>query len=287
MKKLQRQKPNILGIKTISFVAAFSCLFIFSPIAKVSAQDITAQKVIQLVNGERLSQGINALIENTVLDKAAKDKVKDMIKNDYFAHTSPSGVSPWHWIEKNGYDYKYAGENLAINFLSADSQQKAWMASPTHRKNILNPNYKEIGVAVAEGKVDGIFSTITVQMFGTQMVVVSRSPESAPALKETRVVQGEQFPSFSLEKNYGFSPVNLAPVPADLKISEIRPAEFKTFTENNNQEEIAWMLVIAVLIVSITFNAISLSRYYSHNPFIAANTVVLLMILTSVVMWRI
>lgn len=273
---------------SLCFIVAVFGIFLMSfPVSLALAQDITAQKVIQLVNTERLSQGINVLVENTVLDKAAQDKVENMIKNDYFAHTSPSGVSPWYWIEKNGYDYKYAGENLAINFMSVDSQHKAWMASPTHRKNILNPSFKEIGVVVAEGKVDGNISTITVQMFGTQMLAASRGPESLPIPNETKVVQGEQFPNLGMENNSGFGPVNLAPMPADLKISEIRPAEFKTVAGNNGQEEIAWMVVVAVLVVSITFNVMSLSRHYNHNPFIAANTVVLLMVLTSIVMWRI
>ncbi len=268
-------------------MAVFGIFLMLFPASSILADGITAQKVVQLVNRERLSQGINALVENIALNKAAQDKANDMIKNDYFAHTSPSGVSPWYWIEKNGYNYKYAGENLAINFTSVDNQHEAWMASQTHRKNILNPSYKEIGVAVAEGKVDGNISTITVQLFGTEMVAVSRSPENSPVPNETRAVQGEQLPNFGMEKNFGFGPVNLAPMPSNLKISEIRPAEFKTVMESNNQEEIAWIVVMAVLIVSITFNIMSLSRHYNHNPFIAANTVILLMVLTSVVMWRI
>ena len=90
-----------------------------------------------------------------------------MIKNDYFAHTSPQGISPWYWYDKDNYDYKYAGENLAINFLKAEDQQKAWMDSPTHRKNIFNPNYQEIGVAVAAGEINNQTAIITVQEFGT------------------------------------------------------------------------------------------------------------------------
>ena len=91
-----------------------------------------------------------------------------MIKNDYFAHTSPAGINPWFWYEKDGYDYKYAGENLAINFLKAEDQHKAWMASPTHRKNILNDKYQEIGVAVDAGKINGQMAIIAVQEFGAR-----------------------------------------------------------------------------------------------------------------------
>ena len=58
------------------------------------------------------------------------------------------GTTPWSWIEKENYDYNYAGENLAMDFQSAEKMEEAWMASPTHRANILNGKYREIGMAV-------------------------------------------------------------------------------------------------------------------------------------------
>ena len=136
----------------------------------VQAATINKEGVINLVNAARQKEGLSQLMENSILDRAAAEKVKDMIARDYFAHTSPNGKTPWFWMEKAGYDYKYAGENLAINFSSVERQHEAWMKSETHRKNILNPNFMQIGVAVARGKVDGEESTITVKMFGTPMV---------------------------------------------------------------------------------------------------------------------
>ena len=57
------------------------------------------------------------LAKSDMLQEAAEKKAQDMIENNYFAHTSPQGKTPWHWVEESGYDYRYAGENLAINQL--------------------------------------------------------------------------------------------------------------------------------------------------------------------------
>lgn len=157
----KNKKLIIISSSIIFLLAFFSC----SNLAYAS--EITVSKVIELVNKAREGKEINSLEENVVLDKIAQDKLEDMIKNNYFAHTSPKGVTPWSWFEKEGYDYKYAGENLAINFLTAESQQKAWMDSPTHKKNIMNPQFQEIGVAVAAGEINNQLAIITVQEFGT------------------------------------------------------------------------------------------------------------------------
>lgn len=133
------------------------------------ASDITAEMVIKLTNKARQSAGVAELKKNDLLTKAAQQKAEDMLDKDYFAHVSPQGKSPWDFIEGAGYDYHFAGENLAINFTNSEEQQKAWMESELHRKNILNPEYEEIGVAVRSGKIDGEKTIVTVQEFGTQM----------------------------------------------------------------------------------------------------------------------
>jgi len=162
------------GIGSI-LAGIFLVFFAFSHI--VLASGINKESIIDLVNKSRVENNISTLAENQNLDNAAKDKLDDMIKNNYFAHTSPTGVTPWFWFEKNGYDYKYAGENLALGFSSVEKEHKAWMDSPTHRKNILNPNYQEIGIAVGEGKIDDNLVTIAVQSFGAQ-------DQSATGIKE-------------------------------------------------------------------------------------------------------
>jgi hypothetical protein len=162
MKFIIKRKNGIFSL----FSGMILVFFAFSQI--VLASEISKESIINLVNKSRIEKSVPSLAENQNLDNAAKDKLEDMIRNNYFAHTSPTGITPWFWFEKNGYDYKYAGENLALGFSSVEKEHQAWMDSPTHRKNILNPNYREIGVAVGEGIIDDSLVKIAVQSFGSQ-----------------------------------------------------------------------------------------------------------------------
>lgn len=130
--------------------------------------DITRTSIVALTNQERVSLKLGELQINPVLEEAAKLKAKDMFANGYFAHESPKGVSPWHWFGVAGYNYEYAGENLAIGFLEPEEVYSGWVHSFTHHQNLLNPNYKEIGVAVMSGNFNGNYTTIVVQLFGSQ-----------------------------------------------------------------------------------------------------------------------
>jgi len=92
-----------------------------------------------------------------------------MLAKGYWAHFAPDGTSPWSFFLSFGYKYKYAGENLARDFPDASSAVTAWMNSPSHRENILNPNYEDIGIGVVEGSLAGADTTIIVQFFGTPL----------------------------------------------------------------------------------------------------------------------
>ncbi|MBI3631369.1 MAG: hypothetical protein HY219_00690 [Candidatus Staskawiczbacteria bacterium] len=150
----------LLIIKIISIV-----VFINFP-KNIFFADITKNDLISLVNQKRLSLGVLPLIENQKLDQAALLKAQDMLTKDYFSHQSPSGVTPWYWFSKAGYNYKYAGENLAIGFLNSEDVYRAWVNSASHKENIINPNYKEVGTAVLTGEFKGNNATVIVQLFG-------------------------------------------------------------------------------------------------------------------------
>lgn len=139
--------------------------------------------IVELTNDERADNNLPALKRNSVLDEAAKMKAQDMAKNEYFAHYSPTGVSPWHWFAEANYNFIHAGENLAIHFTDSSDVVDAWMESPTHRANIVNANYKEIGVGTAEGTYQGFKTVYVVQLFGapaaTPAVAAAVAPEPA------------------------------------------------------------------------------------------------------------
>lgn len=131
------------------------------------ASSITPSQVIELTNAERAKSGLAPLTLNSVLSNAASSKGKHMFANQYWAHTAPDGTQPWAFIRNAGYSYSIAGENLARDFAETNSMVAAWMASPTHRANIMNSRYSDIGIAVIDGTLDGFETTLVVQMFGS------------------------------------------------------------------------------------------------------------------------
>ena len=125
--------------------------------------------IVDLTNENREESHVGLLERSTVLDEAARQKAEHMAEGSYFAHNSPDGVTPWYWFDKVGYQYAYAGENLAVHFTDSGEVVKAWMDSPGHRANILSEDYREIGIGTAKGEYQGFPTVFVVQMFGTPL----------------------------------------------------------------------------------------------------------------------
>ncbi|MCX6737375.1 MAG: CAP domain-containing protein, partial [Candidatus Parcubacteria bacterium] len=152
--------------------------------------DISGNLIVEMTNQTRAKEGLNTLKVNPELSAAAAAKADDMIKNGYFAHFSPTNVSPWFWIKQNGYNYKYAGENLAMNFSETDQVINGWLNSPSHKANLLNNNYQDIGVAVLSGQVNGQNRVVVVQMFGSPKVSSNNIiPKAEAAVTPTTTLQ--------------------------------------------------------------------------------------------------
>lgn len=135
------------------------------------ATDITIDKLISRTNQERTNQGLPPLHYNDKLASAACNKGQDMFTYNYWAHYRPGdGTAPWYFIKQSGYEYEYAGENLAQGFLFSDSVVDGWMNSPTHRANILRPEYDDVGFCVMNGVLQNEETTLVVQMFGKPTV---------------------------------------------------------------------------------------------------------------------
>lgn len=163
-------RPRSLAIITVSAVAVklivVAYLFLVYP-NQAMMSDIIVKRVFELTNQSRTENGLNTLAMNSVLSASASAKANDMINNNYFAHYSPTGVKPWDWISRADYPYIFVGENLAMNFTSADAVHKALMNSPSHKKNILNERYTDLGLAMLSGEIDGKNTNILVELFGT------------------------------------------------------------------------------------------------------------------------
>ena len=159
----------------------------FNPNVLGYATDITIEKILLLVNQEREKQKLEPLTLSQDLNTAAENKSVDMFDKNYWAHISPTGTTPWEFITKTGYQYIYAGENLAKSFDNSEELVSAWMKSPTHRANILKPEYNEIGLSVKNGVLNGEETTLVVQEFGSRVkpVAVSGSENIKPQFAET------------------------------------------------------------------------------------------------------
>lgn len=130
------------------------------------ATDITVDKLYQLTNEQRQKNGLATLQYNAKLADAAQKKAQDMFAKNYWAHYSPDGNTPWQFILASGYQYEFAGENLAKNFLFSQGVIDGWMNSQTHRDNILKPEYSDVGFAIVNGVLNGEETTLVVQEFG-------------------------------------------------------------------------------------------------------------------------
>jgi len=161
-------------------------LEVLGRVSNISASDLVAD-----TNTQREKSSLSDLKVNDELTAAAFAKAKDMFANNYWAHVSPSGVTPWKWVGDAGYNYDVAGENLAKNYPTAQATVDAWMASPTHRANIMNNKYQDVGLAVVEGILDGRDTTLIVAYYGAPVTaaVQGSNDASQPAVVFAAPVQ--------------------------------------------------------------------------------------------------
>ncbi len=195
-----KHKPHFLRGKSVLLfiiilllikVSVFG-LYLYFP-SSVYFAAITSDSLEELINQTREEHNLSPLEVDTKLVQSALFKAEHILKEDYFAHTSPGGVSPWYWFKKSNYNYQYAGENLAIDFTDSRSLHRALLNSPTHRANILNPNYTEMGIAVVTGEFEGRDTAVAVQHFGNEFQLAQ-----APATQPEQQISAEpekEFPT--------------------------------------------------------------------------------------------
>lgn len=104
------------------------------------------QRVLELTNAERAKAGLSPLKINDKLNKSAQEHSQEMGDKDYFSHKGYNGSSIGDRVYASGYQYRFAGENIAAGQTTPEEVVQAWMNSQGHRENILNPQYQEIGI---------------------------------------------------------------------------------------------------------------------------------------------
>ena len=232
------------------------------------ASSVSSGALLRLANESRKQAGLQELKQSDQLKQAAEAKAKDMFKNDYFAHTSPKGLTPWHWIKQAGYQYSFAGENLAINYESAESQHKAWMKSATHRANILSDKYQEIGVAVVAGKIDGKEALVTVQVFASPKVapVVTKPKEYLPTT-ETLVadVKGVEAELREVVKEPSKEVTKATPVSMVTSLTEPHTAPIVIRETTQAPSELTLYIFLTVILLQLVIIATTMPFLYQAN----------------------
>lgn len=148
-------------------------IFLYPNITSVDNIEANAKELIEMTNSYRANLNLNELIPNARLTQAAVNKAQNLLAEQYFSHTSPTGKKFSQWIKEVNYKYFYVGENLAIDFSNNQAIFQAWLDSPSHKENIIKPQYQEIGIAVLEGKYKNKPTAVVVQLFGSRVLGVS------------------------------------------------------------------------------------------------------------------
>lgn len=171
------KKKILINLALVSINLAFVLGFTFiAPLNKSVASTLSndSQKALELVNETRVKNGLNELNWDEKLSSAASAKAADIVEKNYFDHVSPDGKKAWDFVLESGYNYRFAGENLAIDFTNVSDAEIAWEKSPSHLKNILSENFDEFGFAEIEGVVNGQNSQVYVQIFGNDNTIYER-----------------------------------------------------------------------------------------------------------------
>jgi uncharacterized protein YkwD len=155
------------------------------------ATNYNADQIIVEVNKQRVRFGLSPLKINPQLMTASANKTRHMSEFSYFSHIG-YGKKWSDFIKDSGYDYAEAGENLANGFDNVPEMVEAWMNSPSHRENILNPTVDETGVGISMGTLDGIPTIFVAQVFGRlaekseppKPVVVQPAPSQQPSTQQ-------------------------------------------------------------------------------------------------------
>lgn len=182
---------------------------------------IIKSALLELANQTRKASQLPLLKENPRLTQAAYLKAKDMVEKKYFSHQSPEGKWLVDWLKSVDYQYALAGENLAIGFLDSEEVHQAWLNSSSHRANLLNPKYQEIGIAVLKGEFDGSETTVVVQLFGAPKIL-TKEIETSEKLPKTTGQSGVLPPEISPSQ----PPASLPPESLSTKVVPLEVSYF-------------------------------------------------------------
>jgi uncharacterized protein YkwD len=202
--------PLIALLLGAAFLNIWQPLQVNKPATLAYATEMSRAGLLSATNTQRNNNGAASLAINSQLNAAAQAKANDMVARDYWSHNTPDGQEPWVFIDAQGYAYTKAGENLAYGFNDSGSTIIGWMNSPSHRANMLDSVFTEVGFGFANSAnfVGTGNQTIVVAHYAKPVVAAATSPaEPAP------------------------EPVAIAPAPQTQPASSTKPAPVEPVAE--------------------------------------------------------
>lgn len=187
-------RPHLFGVTSVAALAVVILILELGFIAQVKLvfpnteflASVLPGVLATLTNDARIAADVPTVTRSPKLDEAALLAAQDMAAKGYFAHVSPDGTTPWDWLNEVGYQYSFAGENLAVNFSDSNALQSAWMDSPTHRANIVKQEYTQVGFGTALGMYEGKQTTFVVEFFATPLATSTAPNAPAPVQVATK-----------------------------------------------------------------------------------------------------
>ncbi len=269
-------RAKLLHHSSLLIVILFVCglSLVFSSFSKNNSSvlgisfSITPQELLVLTNQKRQEAGLSALVLDGVLTQAAEQKASDMFSKNYWAHIAPDGTTPWFFIRNSGYEYLYAGENLARGYTSSNDVINAWMESPSHKENMLSPHYNDVGFAIREGTLTGEETVLVVEEFGSRVQSSQSQPVEEKAIPE---------PSSLPQETPQSSPAPILVITPTPSISFIPNPEFEVAAYKNDplinkpvaQKNISLIIILVVLALLVVDIVVvqkrGIVRLLSHN----------------------
>jgi hypothetical protein len=222
-------------------------------------------------NTERVQNNVPALTVSPLLTVAAELKAQDMAEKGYFAHTSPEGKTPWYWLQKVGYKYDYAGENLAINFSDSQDVTNAWMDSPTHRSNIVKSTYSEIGTGVATGIYKGRKTIFVAQLYANPRAstAVAMTPAPDVVAQSNPAQSGPQTDVLGAEV-----------APAPVKTEALTPSMAdKISASPRKSADVIFLILLGITVAALVLNIV-IKMKVQHPDLITNGLLVIVVIAT-------
>lgn len=271
----------------ISIIASMLLSF-WQPVAGNTlayATEMSVSGLLSSTNSQRSANGKAGLSLNSKLNNAAQAKANDMVARDYWSHTTPDGQEPWVFIDNAGYSYIKAGENLAYGFSTSSNTVSGWMNSPSHKANMLDSAFTEVGFGFANSPnfVGDGQETVVVAMYGQPQTLAATNqtlpptpapakPQPAPAPAPTPATPQKK-PKPIAKKPAPKQEKEAAPINTDIPIEAVtaepqQVARMQTLTRGQAPWALAAMtsLLGALVFIRLVHHSLKYRKFVRHHP---------------------